>query len=105
MGIGHNAEGIYVDDVWVGNLQGVGVNENTTPVAMVHPNPTQGNITVMANINEGEVMVYDLFGRLVKTGLIREGRAELDLSGIAKGVYMARITSVMGTVTIKLTKE
>lgn len=105
LGIGHEAEGVYVDDVWVGNIQGVGVNENASPVAMAHPNPTKGHVTVVANIAEGEVMVYDLFGRLVTTGLIREGRAELDLSGIAKGVYMARITSVTGTVTIKLTKE
>lgn len=105
LGIGHEAEGVYVDDVWVGNIQGVGVNENASPVAMAHPNPTKGHVTVVANIAEGEVVVCDLFGRQVTTASLREGHAELDLSGVAKGVYVARIAGDAGSTTIKLTIE
>jgi hypothetical protein len=36
---------------------------------------------------------------------MQEGRAEVDLSSCAKGVYMARISGEAGTRTIKLVKE
>ena len=34
-----------------------------------------------------------------------DGRANIDMSGLARGVYMVRITDATGTTTIKLVKE
>jgi hypothetical protein len=99
------ADGVYVDDVWVGNDPTVGINESPTFVAMVSPNPTSGNVMVEANATDGEVVVFDLFGRQIMSATLYDGRAELDLSGIVKGVYVARIASETGTTTIKLVKE
>ena len=104
-GKSNNAEGVYVDDVWVGNDPSVGVVESSAFAVAVSPNPTNGNTMVEANILEGDVAIFDLFGRQLMSTTLHEGRAELDLSGVSKGIYVARITGVGGSTTIKLVKE
>ena len=104
-GKSNDADGVYVDDVWVGNDSGVGVNEFAPLAATVSPNPTTGNVMIEANASNSEVVVFDLFGRQVMSATLREGHTEIDLSGVIEGVYVARIASETGTTTIKLVKE
>lgn len=101
----NNAEGVYVDDVLIGDASCVGVAENVLVNASVSPNPTNGKVVVNANVTEGRVVVYDLFGKEVADGLLMDGSVEIDLSACAQGVYMARVTSATGTTTIKLVKS
>jgi len=104
-GKSHAADGVYVDDVWVGNDPSVGVNEQLELAATVSPNPTTGKVMVETNADEGQVVVFDMLGKQILTASVINGRVELDLSTFAKGVYMARISSEAGTSTIKLVKE
>ena len=104
-GKSNNADGVYVDDVRVGNDPSLGINELSALAAIVSPNPTMGSITVETNVADGEVVVFDLYGRQMTTATLHQGRAELDLSDVAKGVYVARISSEVGTSTIKLVKD
>lgn len=104
-GIGHNAEGIYVDDVRVGNDDGVGVEEVVAATATVNPNPTSGMVVIESNVAEGEVVVFDMMGKQVTKAALAEGRAELDLSAFAKGVYTARIIGANGATAVKVVKE
>lgn len=104
-GKSNNAEGVYVDDVWVGNDPSVGVEEQSLLVATVSPNPTNGKVVVDANANDGQVTVFDMLGKQILTAPVIEGRAELDLGTFAKGVYVARISTDAGSRTIKLVKE
>ena len=99
------ADGVYVDDVRVGNYIDDGVSETCSFAATVSPNPTTSNVTIDANAANGEVTVFDLFGRQVMSATLLEGRAELDLSDVAKGVYVARISSDNGVATVRLIKE
>ena len=101
----NEADGVYVDDVWVGNDPSVGIDEMSAIVAIVSPNPTNGKAMVEANVAEGEVTVFDMMGKQMAVAPLNNGRAELDLSVFAKGVYVARFTSETGTSTIKLVKE
>ena len=101
----NDADGVYVDDVRVGNYVDDGVEEATSLAVSVSPNPTSGRVSIETNAASGEISVFDLFGRKITSTLLNEGRAEVDLSGCAKGVYMARISSEAGTSTIKLVKE
>ena len=71
----------------------------------VSPNPTSGSVSIETNVASGEIAVFDLFGRKITSAMLNEGRAEIDLSGYAKGIYVARISSEAGTSTIKLVKE
>ena len=104
-GKSNEADGVYVDDVRVGNYIDDGVEEVISLAVSVSPNPTSGIVTIEANSVDGEVTVLDLFGRKITYTTLREGRAEVDLSDCAKGVYMVRILSEAGTRTIKLVKE
>ena len=104
-GKSNNAEGVYVDDVWVGNDPSVGVVESSAFAVAVSPNPTNGNTMVEANVLNGVVAIFDLFGRQVMSATLREGRVELDLNDVAKGIYVVRIASGEGIITTRLVKE
>jgi hypothetical protein len=101
----NDADGVYVDDVRVGNYVDDGIEETTSFAVSVSPNPTKGNITIETNAALGEITVFDLFGRKITTVMLSEGHAKVDLSEYAKGVYVAHISSEVGTNTIKLVKE
>ena len=104
-GKSNDADGVYFDDVWVGNYFDDGVAEQSTLVVTASPNPASSSIMIEANANDGQVVVFDMLGKQMLTTSFVEGRAELDLSTFAKGVYVARISSETGTSTIKLVKE
>ena len=89
----------------MGNDPSVGVEEQSAIVATVSPNPTKDKVTLEANVASGEVAMFDMFGKQLLTTPVIEGRAEIDLSAYAKGVYVARISSEMGTSIIKLVKD
>ncbi len=105
MGKSNDADGVYVDDVWVGNDSGDGITELPALSAIVSPNPTISNVMIESNSVDGEVVVFDLFGKQLLSTPLYEGRAELDLSDFAKGVYVARISNENGVTTVKLVKE
>lgn len=101
----NNAEGVYVDDVLIGDVSCVSVTETPFVTASVTPNPTNGKAEVNTNLTEGHVTVFDMFGKEVAHGFLMDGSVEIDLSACAQGVYMARVTSATGTTTIKLVKS
>lgn len=86
-GIGHEGNGVYVDDVRVGSGQPVGIGETNTQIL------------------DGEATVFDLFGRVVATAQFRSGHLDLDMDSLAKGVYVARIKNDNGIRTMKIIKE
>lgn len=97
-------DGVYVDDVWVGNNVDAVVEAQAMAVAVM-PNPTNGKIVVNANVSDGSVTVLDLVGKQVASGVIVDGRAEIDLSAFADGVYMVRISGDDGVTTVKIIKK
>ncbi|MBR6491595.1 MAG: T9SS type A sorting domain-containing protein, partial [Bacteroidales bacterium] len=60
--------------------------------ALVYPNPAMEKVTI-EGIEAAEVQVYNAIGQVVKT--VR-GTNEVDLSGLAEGVYLVRITDENG---------
>ena len=104
-GKANDANGVYVDDVWVGNYTDDGVNEAPAFAVSVSPNPTSGRLIIEANAVDGEVVVFDLFGRTIASGLLHEGRAVLDLSSATQGIYVVRVTGQNGVTTVKITKD
>ena len=101
----HAADGVYVDDVWVGNYTDDGLSEDSTLAVSLSPNPTSGYVCIETSVAEGEVTIFDLTGRQIASAQFNEGRANLDLSLAAQGVYVARIVSGESTTTIRLIKE
>ncbi len=97
-------DGVYVDDVWVGNAAD-GVAEEPSLAAAVIPNPTNGKIVVNANVSAGNVTVLDIVGKQVASSVIVDGQAEIDLSGYANGVYFVKIADESSVKTVKIVKN
>ena len=102
--VSHMGSGVYVDDVRVGH-GGDGVIEAQALSVAVSPNPTNGKITVDANVSNGNVIVFDMVGKQVALGNIVDGQAEIDLSEFADGVYAVRISGDDGIKAIKVVKK
>lgn len=93
----------------------VGVNENTASNlvnAMVFPNPANNNAIVSLNLKNNSPVAINLFntvGQVVKTfkseGIAGENRVNLDLEGLAPGIYMVNIKANGLTTTTKLIIE
>lgn len=104
-GKANDADGIYVDDVWIGNDPNVGIIETNMPATTVTPNPTTGRILVESLMDTGTITVFDLYGHQITQATLSAGRAEIDLSNYSKGIYVAQISNSNGTTNIKLVKE
>lgn len=88
----------YIDDVTFTDMTTVGVGEVDAPVVNLHPNPTEGPITVTATgaAPYTTLAIHDVTGREVlapRQFLMpgQEARAEIDLSGMPAGLYFVRI--------------
>lgn len=102
--ISHGGDGVYVDDVRVCNST-EGIVEAQALAVAVSPNPTNGIITVNANISDGNVIVFDMVGKVVLSEIIVDGQAEIDLSEFADGVYFVKISDDNDMKTIKIVKR
>jgi hypothetical protein len=78
------------------------VNIAVASVPNVYPNPTHGLITI--NANEGNVIVSDLEGKIVLESDLTVSD-EIDLSGIAPGLYILQLKNNEGVFCYKIIKQ
>ena len=78
----------------------------------VYPNPTSGNVNIEFNAvakGNASVTVQDISGRIVTSQAVSvtEGvnKTQLDLSHIAKGIYMLNVNSAEGNSKVKIVIE
>jgi uncharacterized repeat protein (TIGR02543 family) len=80
-----------------------GVGENSIS-AKVYPNPTQGEITL-----EGEglnhVRIVNAYGQMVYNAKVEGDQVRIDLSNMAKGIYMMHIEANGGQAVRKIVVE
>ncbi|OGX86484.1 hypothetical protein BEN48_12680 [Hymenobacter glacialis] len=75
----------------------------------VFPNPTTGRLTVTLSgrHSRAQLAVYNALGQVVLTGTLTASAAtgELDLTTLATGVYVLKVTSTEGSVTRRLMRQ
>ena len=80
------------------------VGENNSNTINVYPNPTKGEVTV-----EGEdiksVRIVNAYGQTIYNAKVEDDQVHLDLSQMAKGVYMMHIEAKYGQVMKKVVVE
>jgi hypothetical protein len=70
--------------------------EELTLVVSVYPNPASGVLNVELSSNENnDFEIYSVDGKLISTGTIFNGTAQLNVQAIANGRYMLRIGSIV----------
>ncbi len=73
------------------------------PSVVVYPNPNAGRF-IVKGINKGSIItMYDEFGNIVKTFTGPDSNAfELNISGLANGIYLIRVVSETGTLVVQM---
>ena len=105
VGDSNDGDGVYVDDVWVGNDPSLGMDAPMALHAAVSPNPAKETIVISANVDNAGVKVFDVVGRQVAEAVLSEGRATIDLNGLAQGMYVARVSCETVVTTLRFVKE
>jgi hypothetical protein len=74
------------------------------PVINIFPNPSSGSwqLTVNDELTGSALEVYNLTGQLVFKSTIRNRQSEINIPGIASGIYELRIITEHGTVARKV---
>jgi uncharacterized delta-60 repeat protein len=81
-------------------LEEVGVNENDFVKTTIYS--ANGLVTINTAI-DGVFQLYDVSGRLLMPAKnIVQGRTDIDISGIAKGIYFVRLSNTKSAVTRKI---
>jgi aminopeptidase N len=89
------------------NFINVGIEENNTPFTFsIFPNPATDRITI--DCQDGQCLnlsIYNMVGELVLQSELNGIANEVDISSIAKGIYIIKVSGANGTVQKKLVKE
>ena len=83
-----------LDDVAVTGTLGTTTFENNTTIT-VFPNPTKDILTINSEKSLQKSVLYDVFGKLVKTF---ENSKIIDIANVSTGVYILKITTTDGIV-------
>ena len=75
----------------------------------IYPNPTEGDLNVsisnISNDNQAAITLYDISGRLLKKEDATTGRVNIDISGVANGIYIMQIMIDEKVTTWKIIKK
>jgi hypothetical protein len=83
-----------------------GLENNTSNLFIVSPNPTEGSVTLNATKTVKQVMVYNVSGALVMTQAIEGLSTKLDMNSFDSGIYFVSVLSTEGhSGTVKLIKK
>ena len=82
------------------------LDENNVLEIKVYPNPTNGVLFVQtlratSLPTETEYCIINLTGQILLRGNITDGTQQIDVSGLAEGMYFVRIQNEKGTITKK----
>jgi len=98
-----NVKQLYTDTLY----SGVNVITPELTVGKVYPNPTTGSITIeVPNADSFGFNVYDLSGSIVLSEANVAGNSKVvDISTLAKGIYIIKVTSANQSFTQKVILE
>jgi hypothetical protein len=105
--VSNNGNNIYLDDINIENWT-VGINEPAMQKIAIYPNPAAHQITIDANgiVGDAVVTIYDLQGKLLLNKHIDASKSiTVDVSNLASGLYMVKVSSTSGDSFQKLIIE
>ena len=86
----------------------VGIENHTAELLRAFPNPTTGHVTVIGSEEFTQLQLFDAYGRRVGIYPVEGTQTEIDLHGLASGVYFLkamREKQTAGTLKIIKSKE
>jgi hypothetical protein len=92
--------------VWKLPLSTLGIkeiNNNVSNIA-VYPNPAIKDLTIKTS-QEATIEILNIQGQTILQQILQQGKTDIDISGLAKGVYILRLLSNDKTDVTKIVKE
>jgi len=86
--------------------EAIGVNEIQNKKDLIHifPNPAIDNITIETH-QKSTMEILNIQGQTIIQQPIQQGKTNIDISGLAKGVYILRLNNNDKTAVTKIVKE
>ena len=89
--------------IWFENKGPLGIEENTTNLFSIYPNPNNGLLNIKSAIPISEITIYNNLGQLLFTS---EENNQIDISTLSEGIYFVKIKDENGqTETKKVLKK
>ncbi|MEM0519416.1 MULTISPECIES: T9SS type A sorting domain-containing protein [Aequorivita] len=95
-------DGVYI---WEGNCNPLGVSDNALAGFSYYPNPVTDVLSLKAASNIEAVSIYNLLGQEVLRSEVGATTSDINLSGIATGAYVLKVTVNGQTGTYKILKN
>ncbi|WP_079666343.1 T9SS-dependent choice-of-anchor J family protein [Soonwooa buanensis] len=103
-GISKYGRGLDIDDVMVGDVANLAVNNTAANKAIsVYPNPAKDVVNIKTDKDVNSIQIFSLTGQLVKT--IEKNVRTINVSDLKKGVYLLRVKSASQDESFKIIKE
>ncbi len=92
-----------MDDIRIVCYEGTSVNDMASSVMEIYPNPAKDVVTIKIGDynNNDNVTISDISGRVLMTQAITDDEMNLDISGLAKGMYIVKV----GDIVSKIVKD
>ena len=89
------------------NVRPVPVNvvDNPKPCLDIYPNPVQDQLTIQHSTAMNRVQIFDIYGKLLQSEELDGTSTSLNVSGLASGTYIVRITDDQNVVVRKFIKK
>jgi hypothetical protein len=81
------------------------MKDNLIAAIRLYPNPVSENMHLWFDLDEGEFILYDIKGRLVKDGSLRHGSNTISIIELPPGAYLLKVLHRSGVASLKLIKE
>ena len=98
-------QGIYVDNLYFYKGSPLAIDEFNSAEFNVFPNPTDNVWNIRSNQSINSIQIFDVLGKQVMTLSPNSESVSINASGLPNGIYFARLSSVIGTTSIKLIKK
>ncbi|WP_438962969.1 T9SS type A sorting domain-containing protein, partial [Nonlabens sp.] len=86
-------------EIWTTTFNAPASVNDILPIA-IYPNPLQGNVLHLKNINQGDAVLYALDGREIWNGAIKNSK--IKFNDLNSGIYLLKIESQEQSVALKL---
>lgn len=90
---------LYLDDLILGT------NAVVNTKISVYPNPVENILTINASDKVDAIMIFNVLGQQVSEVIIDETNKQIDVSGLANGIYMLKVISNSTQDTFKIVKK
>lgn len=94
---------LLVDDITIYNE--LGIDDFNSNNFKFYPNPVKNKLNVSYTENISNISVFNLLGQKVMENTINATSTQVDMSNLASGSYLVKVTSDNQTKTIKVIKE